>query len=133
MAPVPESVLKKRRRDEEWSAKRVEAAQAKAAAAKASRRDVFKRAEAYVKEYRTKEAEEVRLRREAKVSGAFYVPPEAPLAVVIRIRGINDMHPTTKKIMQLLRLRQIQNAVFVRVNAATMAMLKRVEPYVAYG
>ena len=33
----------------------------------------------------------------------------------IRIRGINDMHPKTRKILQLLRLRQIHNGVFVRV------------------
>ena len=33
----------------------------------------------------------------------------------VRIRGINDMHPKTRKILQLLRLRQIHNGVFVRV------------------
>ncbi len=38
-----------------------------------------------------------------------------------------------KKILQLLRLRQIHNGVFVRVNAATIKMLRLVEPYIAYG
>lgn len=37
----------------------------------------------------------------------------------IRIRGINDMHPKTRKILQLLRLRQIHNGVFVRVGHST--------------
>ena len=41
--------------------------------------------------------------------------PEAKLAFVVRIRGINDMHPKTRKILQLLRLRQIHNGVFMKV------------------
>ncbi len=35
--------------------------------------------------------------------------------------------------MRLLRIRQIHNAVFVRVNTATQNMLRRVEPYVTFG
>ena len=38
-----------------------------------------------------------------------------------------------KKILRLLRLRQLNNGVFVKVNKATMNMIKRVEPYVVYG
>merc|ERR1711881_660068 len=55
--------------------------------------------------------------------------------VVLRIRGINRVAPKVRKILQLLRLRQIHNAVFVKVNAATMRMLQTsgVEPYIAYG
>lgn len=79
------------------------------------------------------EADLVRLKREAKKANGFYVEPEAKLAFVIRIRGINDLHPKTRKILQLLRLRQINNGVFIKVNKATMNMLRRVEPYIAYG
>ncbi|RYR20598.1 hypothetical protein Ahy_B03g065782 [Arachis hypogaea] len=43
------------------------------------------------------------------------------------------MHPKIRKILQLLRLRQIFNGVFLKVNKATMNMLHRVEPYVTYG
>ena len=57
----------------------------------------------------------IRLKREAKAKGGFYVEPEAKLAFVVRIRGINDMHPKTRKILQLLRLRQIHNGVFMKV------------------
>uniref|UniRef100_A0A453M4Z3 Large ribosomal subunit protein uL30-like ferredoxin-like fold domain-containing protein n=1 Tax=Aegilops tauschii subsp. strangulata TaxID=200361 RepID=A0A453M4Z3_AEGTS len=67
------------------------------------------------------------------MKGGFYVSPEAKLLFVVRIRGINAMHPKTKKILQLLRLRQIFNGVFLKVNKATINMLRRVEPYVAYG
>jgi large subunit ribosomal protein L7e len=35
--------------------------------------------------------------------------------------------------MQLLRLRQLHNGVFVRLNKATINMLRRVEPYITYG
>ena len=102
-------------------------------ASRAKRSTIFKRAEAYVKEYRAGEADLVRLKREAKLKGGFYVEPEAKLIFVVRLRGINQVHPKTKKILQLLRLRQINNGVFVRANKATMNMLRRVEPYVMYG
>ena len=48
---------------------------------------IFKRAEQYVKEYRQKEADEIRLKRTAKKYGNFYVPDEPKLAFVIRIKG----------------------------------------------
>jgi large subunit ribosomal protein L7e len=53
--------------------------------------------------------------------------------LAVRIRGINDMAPKSRKILQLLRLRQINTAVFIKVNKATMNMLRMVEPYVAFG
>ncbi|KAI3424350.1 hypothetical protein D9Q98_009903 [Chlorella vulgaris] len=135
MAPpnVPESVLKKRKRDEDWATKKAAAATEAKHKAVANRKEYFKRAESYVKEYRTQEADLIRLKREAKAKNGFYVEPEAKLVFVIRIRGINDVAPKTKKILQLLRLRQINTGVFLKVNKATMNMLQRVEPYVAYG
>merc|ERR1712124_149397 len=100
---------------------------------KAKRHDIFKRAESYVKEYRAKERDEIRLRRMAKRSGNFYVPAEARLAFVIRIRGINQVSPKVKKALQLLRLRQINNGVFVKLNKSTLNILRLVEPYIAWG
>ena len=41
--------------------------------------------------------------------------------------------PKVKKILRLLRLRQIHNATFVRLNKATLNMIRLVEPYVAWG
>jgi len=100
---------------------------------KLKRRAAFKRAESYVKEYRAKESEEVRLKRVAKEQGGFYFKGEAKVLFVIRIRGLMDVHPKTKKILQLMRLRQMNNGVFMKVNKASINMLKRVEPYVTYG
>lgn len=134
MAPkVPESVLKKRTRDEKWAKAKLEAAGIAKAKAKANRQVIFKRAEQYVKEYRAQESDLIRSKREAKVAGGFFVEAEPKLAFVIRLRGINDMHPKTRKIMQLLRLRQINNGVFVKINKASLMMLRRVEPYVMWG
>eukprot|EP00008_Paramoeba_atlantica_P009772 CAMPEP_0201474956 /NCGR_PEP_ID=MMETSP0151_2-20130828/434_1 /ASSEMBLY_ACC=CAM_ASM_000257 /TAXON_ID=200890 /ORGANISM="Paramoeba atlantica, Strain 621/1 / CCAP 1560/9" /LENGTH=185 /DNA_ID=CAMNT_0047854923 /DNA_START=308 /DNA_END=865 /DNA_ORIENTATION=- len=79
------------------------------------------------------EREKVFLRRQAKEGGNFYREPEAKVAFVIRIRGINGVDPKTRKILQLLRLRQIHNGVFVRLNKATIKMLRLVEPFVTYG
>merc|ERR1712150_460557 len=106
----------------------------KAKKLRAEKRGVyFKRAEQYVKEYRAKGRDEVRLRRMAKRNGNFYVPAEAKLAFVIRIRGINQVSPKVKKALQLLRLRQINNGVFVKLNKCSLNMLRLVEPYVAWG
>ncbi|KAE8787308.1 60S ribosomal protein L7-2 [Hordeum vulgare] len=59
--------------------------------------------------YWEQDKELVQLKREARMKGGF----------------IDAMHPKTKKILQLLRLRQ--------VNKATINMLRWVDPYVAYG
>ncbi len=47
--------------------------------------------------------------------------------------SINKIAPKPRKILQLLRLLQINNGVFVKLTKATSEMLKIVEPYIAYG
>jgi large subunit ribosomal protein L7e len=131
--PVPESLLKKRKTLEEIKAKR-DAKQAELKKTKKnSRKNIFKRAESYVKEYRDKETATIRFKRQAKNANNFYIAPAPKVAFVIRVRGINRAAPETRKILQLLRLRQIHNGVFVKLNKATLTMLKLVEPYVTYG
>jgi large subunit ribosomal protein L7e len=56
-------------------------------ASKAKRKVIFKRAESYVKEYLSKEKEEIRLKRAARTSGDFYVPSQPKVYFVVRIRG----------------------------------------------
>jgi large subunit ribosomal protein L7e len=48
---------------------------------------IFKRAEKYVKEYRDAEREKIRLTRIARENGSAYIPAEAKLIFVIRIKG----------------------------------------------
>ncbi|XP_057515293.1 60S ribosomal protein L7-2-like [Amaranthus tricolor] len=130
---VPESVLKKQTREEEWELAKKELANAEKKKRSENRKLIFKRAAQYAKEYSDQEKELIQLRREAKLKGGFYVEPEAKLLFIIRIRGINAMDPKSRSILQLLRLRQIFNGVFLKVNKATLNMLHRVEPYVTYG
>jgi large subunit ribosomal protein L7e len=52
---------------------------------------------------------------------------------VIRIKGINKIDPKKRKTLQLLRLIQVNNGIFVRLTKATIEMLRIVEPFVAYG
>jgi large subunit ribosomal protein L7e len=61
------------------------------------------------------------------------VAAEEKVVFVIRVRGIIGVSPKVKKILQLFRLRQVHNGVFVKINAATLKMLRLVEPYIAYG
>lgn len=132
-APAPESFLKKRKAADAIKAKRAAAAADNKKKKTAVRREIFKRAEKYVKEYRAKERSEIRLRRQAKNAGNFYVAPQPKLLFVIRIRGIMGVSPKARKILQLLRLRQVHNGVFLKLNKATQNMLFMVEPFVTYG
>jgi hypothetical protein len=50
--PVPESLLKKRQRDDAWAATKATAVAEAKAKARSNRKLIFKKAEAYVKEYR---------------------------------------------------------------------------------
>merc|ERR1712217_810854 len=75
----------------------------------------------------------VDLRREAKLGGNFFVEPEAKLLFVVRIVGIIKLSPKPRKVLQLLRLKQLHNGVFLKVNKPILQMLKNVQPYVTYG
>merc|ERR1712216_701771 len=132
-ADAPES-FKVKFAASEALAKAEEEAKAEAKVAnRAARSQAYTRAAKYAAEYKSNERSLVRQRRQARAAGNYFVEPEAKLMFVIRIRGMCDMHPKTKKILQLLRLRQIHLGVFLRVNKATQEMIKRVEPYLAYG
>merc|ERR1711955_80134 len=133
MGAVPETILKRRKRQAENRAARAKAAIAEKQERRKKRVEIFKRAEKYVKEYKNKERDEIRLAREAKKEGNFYVSAEPKLAFVIRIRGINQVAPKVKKVLQLFRLRQINSGVFIKLNKATLNMLRICEPYITWG
>ncbi|KAB1768455.1 hypothetical protein FKQ75_29790, partial [Klebsiella pneumoniae] len=130
---VPESLLKRRQRFAAIKAVRLKKAAADKKARKVTRKLIFKRAEAYHKEYRQMYRREIRMSRMARKVGNYYVPAEPKLAFVVRIRGINGVSPKVRKVLQLLRLRQIFNGVFVKLNKASINMLRIAEPYIAWG
>ncbi|KIM83574.1 hypothetical protein PILCRDRAFT_46375, partial [Piloderma croceum F 1598] len=125
---VPETFLKKRTQNEKAREERLAAVTAARKASKAKREVIFKRAESYVKEYLSKEKEEICLKRAARAAGDFYVPAQPKMYF-----PINEIAPKPRKIHQLLRLLQINNGVFVKVTKATRQMLRLVEPYITYG
>merc|ERR1711948_131118 len=91
------------------------------------------RTQEYEKEYAANEKQLVDLRREAKLGGNFFVEPEAKLIFIVRIVGIIKMSPKPRKVLQLLRLKQLHNGVFLKVNKPILQMLKLINPYVTYG
>lgn len=130
---VPESTLIKRKTLAEIKAKRDARSVEARKKAVSNRKAIFKRAESYVKEYRQKEASLVRQRRQARNAGNFFIPDEDKVYFVIRIKGIMRVSPKVRKTLQLLRLRQINNGIFLRVNKATANMLQLVQPYITWG
>ncbi|XP_061180203.1 large ribosomal subunit protein uL30-like [Saccostrea echinata] len=130
---VPETLLKKRKRNEELRAKFANAKLENKRKLKEKKKIIFRRAEKYIKEYRAKERDDIRMARQARKNGNFFVPDEPKLAFVMRIRGINGVHPKPRKVMQLFRLKQINNGVFVRLNKATVHMLRIAEPFITWG
>lgn len=108
-AVVPESVLKKQKRSEEWALAKKQELEAAKKKNKENRKLIFIRAKQYAKEYEEQvqkyfmcfrrsvvilifyftfqQKELIRLKREAKLKGGFYVNPEAKLLFIIRIRG----------------------------------------------
>uniref|UniRef100_A0A8C0L2V8 Large ribosomal subunit protein uL30 n=1 Tax=Canis lupus dingo TaxID=286419 RepID=A0A8C0L2V8_CANLU len=75
---------------------------------------------------------EIRMARMVRKAGNFYVPAESKVAFVIRIRGINGVSPNVRKVLQLLCLRQIFNGTFVKLNKASVNMLRIVEAYIGW-
>jgi large subunit ribosomal protein L7e len=133
MAKVPDSVLKKQATQAKIEKIVEESVKEAKKAKKANKAEAIANSKKYDEEYQKTDQDMVDNRRLAHKNGGFYVPAEPKLALVIRIRGIIGVAPKPKKIMQLFRLRQIHNAVFVRMNEATIRMLRLIEPYVAYG
>jgi large subunit ribosomal protein L7e len=130
---IPENIAKKAVRDAKMLAALSKHRSDSKADRKAKRATAAANAEKYAKEYATADAELIKSKRDAKKAGNFFVEPEAKIAFVIRIRGINKLSPKQKKIMQLLRLRQLHNGAFVKLNKATWNMIRAVEPLITYG
>ncbi|KAL7984244.1 hypothetical protein Chor_002814 [Crotalus horridus] len=130
---VPESLLKKRKAFADLKVRRLKRLLVQKKLRKEERKLIYKRAQTYHKEYRQMYRREIRMGRMARKVGNYYVPAEPKLAFVIRIRGINGVSPKVRKVLQLLRLRQIFNGTFVKLNKASINMLRIVEPYIAWG
>jgi large subunit ribosomal protein L7e len=130
---VPETLQKKQKAQQKQTDARAADLKKKREANKEKRKVIFGRAEKYNEEYRKQERDLIEAKRAAKKDNSFFVADEPKLIFVVRIKGINKIDPKKRKTLQLLRLLQINNGVFIKVTKATTEMLKIVEPFVAYG
>jgi large subunit ribosomal protein L7e len=130
---VPESFARKQERDTKEATELTKRRAERRTHIKARREEWRNKAQKYHQAHQQAQASLVEEKRKARNNGNFYVAPEAKVAFIVRTKGINRINPTVKKILQLFRLRQLNNGVFIRINKATLSMLKRVEPYVTFG
>lgn len=131
--PLSESKKKKVERNQRLMKVKKEAIAKKKVLNRKLRHELKMRTYKYVSQYKKASEERIKNKREAKQKGIYYREADPKVLLVIRIKGINKLAPKPKKILQLFRLRQINNAVFIKINKATMNMLKVIEPFVTYG
>jgi len=131
--PVPEGLKKAWERENRCAEFRRMCREKKAKRLPEKRKRQAKRIEQYEAEYIRIEQEKHENIKAARLNGNFFKPEDPKMAVVIRIRGINRVSPKVRKVLQLFRLLQIHNAVFIKLNKATINMLKLIQPYIAYG
>ncbi|KAF6006959.1 60S ribosomal protein L7 [Brettanomyces bruxellensis] len=131
--PKPETQIKKEKQQEKDLKKIAAERKARKAANKEKRAAIYKRTEAYCQEYQDAEDALIKAKRDAKAAGKYYVEAEPNLILVIRIKGVNKIPPKPRKVLQLLRLNQINTATFVKLTKATLELLKLVDPYVVFG
>ncbi|KAF8000602.1 hypothetical protein OXX80_005842 [Metschnikowia pulcherrima] len=129
----PETQIKQTKTDQKTVEKRAADKAVRKAANKEKRQAISERTAAYIKEYRDAERAVIDAKRQARATNSYYVEAEPKLVFVIRIKGIMKIPPKPRKVMQLLRLTQINSGVFVKVTKATSELLKLAEPYVTFG
>jgi large subunit ribosomal protein L7e len=131
---IPESIRKKAARDADLAKKQADKRAEVKAARTAVRKEQATRAAKYAVEMAAADAKLIADKRAAKAAGNFFVESEGKFCLNSNLfNSINKLAPKPKKIMQLLRLRQLHNGVFIRLNKATINMIRMVEPFVTYG
>ena len=131
--PKPEGQIKKEERNQRIASALKEQREKRRADNKVKRQALLARIQGYETAYQQANSEVITARRQAKANGQIFVPAQPRLAFVIRIRGVNKLDPRSVRILRLLRLRQLHNGAFVRINKATVNLLRRVEPYITFG
>ncbi|XP_056283746.1 60S ribosomal protein L7-like 1 [Pseudoliparis swirei] len=130
---VPEYLLKKRK-----AYQAIKATQAKLALLE--KRKVcrgkplkFKRLEDFMKDSHRKHRDDTRIQRSKNRPRTPLPPAKNKLAFAVRIRQIKGVSPKVMKVVQMMKLRKIFSGAFIRINKTSVAMMKTVEPYVAWG
>ncbi|XP_062192937.1 large ribosomal subunit protein uL30y-like [Phragmites australis] len=131
---VEETVLKKRKDNEDWAVRNRERKAAKRQRRRDDGKGAIKRPEEFVREFRNKELDFLRMRTRLKVRKQ---PPaeglSSKLIFAIRIPGTVELHPHIKKVLRKLRLTKVLTGVFLKATELTLKRLLVVEPFVTYG
>eukprot|EP01084_Bolivina_argentea_P183238 316230_1 len=131
--PVPEGLKKAWERENRASQLRKKIKDEKKAALPEKRGKQANRIKEYEAQYIKIKTDRQQNVKNARLNGNFYKGEMPKVAIVVRVRGINRVSPKVRRVLQLFRLLQIHNAVFIKLNKATINMLKLVQPYIAYG
>ena len=130
---MPENLRKKLERDTKDSQEVEKQAKVQEALNKTNQEYYLQKGKEYYEANQAAQLNLVNSKREAKANSSFFVEDQPKFYLVVRIKGIRKVPPKERKMLQLFRLRQIGNAVFLKHNRATMNMLRRIEPWVTYG
>ncbi|XP_062153773.1 large ribosomal subunit protein uL30z [Alnus glutinosa] len=134
LAYIPEIILKKRKSNEEWALKRkAQYEERNSLARKRAKHDFIRMPEDFIKEYRTRELDLVKMKQRTKRKRPALAMTESKLLFIVRIHGKREMHQKTRKVLYNLSLRKIFSGVFVKANEGIIEKLQKVEPYVTYG
>ncbi|XP_050234050.1 60S ribosomal protein L7-1 [Mercurialis annua] len=131
---IPEIVLKKRKHKEESIAlTRKTQLESSKFAYKKRKFDDIKRPEQFIKNFRDKELDHVRMKQRSKRPKSASLTPKSSLIFIIRLRCKTALHPATRKILYNLNLRRPLHGVFMKASAGMLEKLQKVEPYVTFG
>ena len=131
--PLPENIVRKQERDNRLATELQNKRNQAKEQAKKNKQYYYEQGKKYHEAVEHKRRQWIHDHREAKSHGNILADEEGKLILVIRIKGINKVDPKRRKILQLLRLRQLHNGVLLRNNKPIMSMLRKVEAYVTYG
>lgn len=129
----PATLQKLQARIKEQDAIRQQARQSRAEKLQSNQQLAQLNAEKHLEEHLAAEKLQREYQTQAKERGDFWVQAEPKVLLIIRIKGVNKLPPKVKKVFQLFRLKQINNAVFIKNNKATLQMLRLIEPWVTFG
>ncbi|XP_056150262.1 60S ribosomal protein L7-like 1 isoform X1 [Lampris incognitus] len=130
---VPENLLKKRKSYQAIKAKQAQIALLEKRRSSKGKPLKFKRLEDFLKDSHRRHRDDVRINRTSKRPADPLPLEKNRLAFAVRIRDIKGVSPKVMKVIYMFRLRKIFSGAFVKINKTSMAMMKVVEPYVAWG
>ncbi|KAI9254047.1 ribosomal protein L30, ferredoxin-like fold domain-containing protein [Sporodiniella umbellata] len=132
---VSENLLKKRKRNEKAAAEKAQERLEAKKKAKKARSKQFKRADEFVKDFRTKEQQMRRIKTIESGKNKLAKTKKGTNGVVFvaRIKTEKAIHKDMLRALKNLRLTKMNSGVFVICDEKNMQDLLRIEPFVTYG